>query len=101
MASDPEAVRKRKCAAAMKWNRANPERVKGYEKARFIRRLLTEQRLPHPHSIRRHGITHEELSGIVARVMASLQETPLFAPTQLSQMLQDAIQSEADGEVRV
>ena len=73
MASDPDAIRRRKCASAMKWNRANPERVKGYEKARFIRGCLTKQRLPHPHSIRRHNITHEELSNLVARVMASLQ----------------------------
>ena len=76
MASDPEAVRKRKCAASIKWNRNNPERVRGYEKARLIRRALAKQRLPQPHSIRRHGITHEELSDLVARVMASLQETP-------------------------
>ena len=74
MASDPEVVRKRRIAASMKWNRANPERVRGYEKTRFIRRCLTEQRLPHPHSIRRHSITHEELSDLVARVMASSQQ---------------------------
>ena len=69
-------VRKRKCAASIKWNRNNPERVRGYEKARFIRRALTEQRFPQPHSILRHGITHEELNDLVTRVMASLQETP-------------------------
>ena len=76
MASDPEAVRKRRCAASVKWNRANPERVRGYEKTRFIRRCLTEKRLPHPHSILRHELTLEELNDLVARVMASLQETP-------------------------
>ena len=62
--------------ACLTWNRLNPEKVKGYNKARFLRRAIAQQRLPQPHSIKRHGITLEELNDLVARVMASLQETP-------------------------
>ena len=62
-----DATKQREATEA--WRKANPDKVRKYRKTSLIRQMLNEQRIPRASSVKRHGLTEEEVMKIVTAVM--------------------------------